>query len=82
MFQGVPVMNVKIGDTYENILSQIVKDYKHNLQDLANKLKEFEDFWIQNVEYETLDNGDFEIKKIRSSVNAPEDTNSSIEIAS
>lgn len=81
MFQGVPVMNVKIGDTYENILSQIVKDYKHNLQDLANKLKEFEDFWIQRVEYETLDNGDFEIKKIRSSVNASEDTNSSIEIA-
>lgn len=74
-------MNVKIGDTYENILSQIVKDYKHNLQDLANKLKEFEDFWIQRVEYETLDNGDFEIKKIRSSVNASEDTNSSIEIA-
>lgn len=61
-------MNVNIGDTYENILSQIVKDYKHNLQDLASKLKEFEDFWIQRVEYETLDNGDFEVKRIKSSV--------------
>lgn len=74
-------MNVNIGDTYNNILFQIVKDYKSDLKELSNKLQEFEDLWINNIEYEILENGDFKIIKIRSSVADTKDSNLDIENA-